>query len=700
MMIQPGNPFPLGVCFDGKGANFALFSAHAERVDLCLFNAAGDHEIRRITLPQYTNQVWHGYLPEIELGTLYGYRVYGPYEPHNGHRFNHHKLLLDPYAREIKGTMLQVDAHLGYDKNNTDSDLSFSTIDSAPHMPKCLISAPAAFIEPSVRPQIAWSESIIYEAHVRGFTQKNLALAESLRGTFAGMAQPQVINYLKALGITTVELLPVQSFTSEAFLLNKGLSNYWGYNSLCFFVPEARYSSSGDGFEFKDMVSRFHDAGLEVILDVVYNHTAEGDQLGPTLCYRGIDNASYYRLMPDDPRRYINDTGCGNTLNLNHPRVLQMVTDSLRYWVSVMGVDGFRFDLAPALGREPHGFDPGSGFFDALAQDPILSTVKLIAEPWDIGPGGYQLGQFPCGWAEWNDRYRDVTRRFWAGESNSTAPMALNIMGSNDLFQRFGRSPWASVNFICAHDGFTLNDLVSYEHKHNQANGEENRDGHSANFSSNYGAEGITSDEEINALRRRQQRNLLTSLFLSQGTPMLLAGDEIFHSQKGNNNAYCQDNETTWLDWEMNPMQQNFRDFVAHLIQLRKTHSLLRWPVHLRGYGEREGEVNDHANAVRIVWLNEQAQEMQPQHWHIDELQCFACLLKANADNDIKAKPLLLFFNASIKQMSFNIPNVENTKNWVKRIDTAYETIEQMQARITDTKIALKSRSVILLESA
>ena len=675
-------------------------SAHAERVDLCLFNAAGDREIERITLPQYTHQVWHGYLPEIELGRLYGYRVYGPYEPHSGHRFNHHKLLLDPYAREIRGSLTQVDAHLGYDKHSDDSDLSFSTVDSAPYMPKCQLSAPASLHDNANRPQIAWPDSIIYEAHVRGFTKKNPTIEQALRGTYAGMAQPQVINYLKALGITTVELLPVQGFADEAFLLNKDLSNYWGYNSLTFFYPELRYSSSGKAGEFKDMVSRFHDAGLEVILDVVYNHTAEGDQLGPTYSYRGIDNASYYRLMPDDRRSYINDTGCGNTLNLNHPRVLQMVTDSLRYWVSVMGVDGFRFDLAPVLGRESHGFDPGSGFFDALAQDPILSTVKLIAEPWDIGPGGYQLGHFPCGWAEWNDRYRDVTRRFWAGDNNITSQMALNIMGSNDLFQRSGRRPWASVNFVSAHDGFTLRDLVSYNNKHNDANGEDNRDGHSANYSYNYGVEGITSDPEINALRRRQQRNLLASILLSQGTPMLLAGDEINHTQLGNNNAYCQDNETTWLNWESSPQQQSFRDFVTHLICLRKNNPLLRWPLHLHGYGERDDEIRGNEDAAGIIWLNHDGREIQPEQWQDDDVKYFGCLLKTKPDSQFKAKPLLLYFNATAQDMDITLADVENVDYWIKQIDTAYETIAQMQADFTQTNIVLKSRSVILLESA
>ncbi|NNC99657.1 MAG: glycogen debranching protein GlgX, partial [Gammaproteobacteria bacterium] len=490
--IGPGHPFPLGASWDGKGANFALFSAHAEKVELCLFDSSGDRETERIALPQYTNQVWHGYMPDLEPGALYGYRVYGPYDPHQGHRFNHHKLLLDPYARSIRGTLKQSDSHLAYDKHADAADLSFSTIDSAPDMPKCVVCSPANQPSQINRPRIPWPDTIIYEAHVRGFTISNPDIPQKYRGTYAGMAQQQVIDYLKALGITTVELLPVQGFVDEEFLSKKGLTNYWGYNSLNYFIPDSRYAGADGVSEFRDMVNRFHDAGLEVVLDVVYNHTAEGDHLGPTFSFRGIDNASYYRLMPGNLRYYINDTGCGNTLNVNHPRVLQLVMDSLRYWVAEMGVDGFRFDLASSLGREAHGFDSGSGFFDAITQDPALSDVKLIAEPWDIGPGGYQLGHFPCGWTEWNDRFRDVTRRFWGGENNLLRPMVRNIQGSSDLFHQSCRQPWASINFITAHDGFTLNDLVSYSDKHNVPNGEDNRDGHSANYSKNHGVEGVS----------------------------------------------------------------------------------------------------------------------------------------------------------------------------------------------------------------
>ena len=696
MNIEPGNPFTLGANWDGKGANFALFSAHAEKVELCLFNDTGERELQRIILPEYTNQVWHGYVPEVAPGTLYGYRVYGPYEPHHGHRFNHHKLLLDPYARSIKGTLKQSDVHLAYDKYNTHTDLSFDRTDSAPQMPKCVLTASTQSQTEIKRPRIDWADTVIYETHVRGFTKRHPGVDHSLQGTYAAMAQSQVIDYLKALGITTVELLPVQGFANEGFLQEKGLSNYWGFNSLTFFIPEPRYSSTGTSAEFKEMVTRFHDAGLEVILDVVYNHTAEGDHLGPTYSYRGIDNASYYRLLPDDPRHYINDTGCGNTLNLNHPRVMQMVMDSLRYWVMAMGVDGFRFDLATTLGREMHGFDPGGGFFDVLAQDPVLSTVKLIAEPWDIGPGGYQLGQFPCGWAEWNDRFRDVTRRFWAGEHNLIGQMARNVQGSSDLFDQYGRCPWASINFITAHDGFTLNDLVSYNQKHNEANGENGRDGHSANYSFNYGAEGPTDNPKINSVRRRQQRNLLANLILSQGTPMLLAGDERNHSQNGNNNAYCQDNHITWLNWEMDSDKENLIEFVAHLIELRKNNSLLRWPHHL--HGNDHNRDNGKTNIALLIWLNDKGEEMQHEQWQDHKLQSFGCLLQNESTSGMDAKPLLLYFNASLKSKEFKLPEINNVDHWFKHIDTACETSAQMQTKFCEAKIVLKSRSLVALE--
>ena len=689
--MRPGRPFPLGARLDEKGANFALFSAHAERVELCLFDPSGERELKRIPLPECSNQVWHGYLPGVEQGALYGYRVYGPYDPHRGHRFNHHKLLLDPYARRIKGKIAPSPTHLSYDGQSDAADLSFSTLDSAADMPKCVLDEYGEETPRIHGPRIPWSDTIIYETHVRGFTLKNPHIPEQFRGTFTGMSQPQVINYLTALGITTVELLPIQGFTDEAFLYNKGLTNYWGYNSLTFFIPEARYAHRDSLIEFKNMVNRFHDAGLEVILDVVYNHTAEGDQLGPTFSYRGIDNASYYRLTPDDLRYYINDTGCGNTLNLNHPRVLQMVMDSLRYWVTVMGVDGFRFDLAPCLGRESFGFDAGSGFFDAIAQDPILSTIKLIAEPWDIGPSGYQLGQFPCGWAEWNDRFRDSSRRFWLGEHDLLHSMVCNLQGSGDLFNHAGRKPWASINFITAHDGFTLNDLVSYEHKHNEANGENNHDGHSANHSANNGVEGATDDFEINAIRRRQKRNLLAGLLLSQGTPMLLAGDEAGHSQNGNNNAYCQDNESTWLSWDVDTDHKNLTDFVAHLIKLRKENNLLHWPIHLQS--------DQHISSTTISWLNQQGETIYHDQWHDHSVQRFACLLCSNVDSGEGPTALVMFFNASSDDSSFKLPDINGVTGWKQQLSTAKETTSEMEIDIEGDQLIVEFRSLVVLKS-
>lgn len=692
--IRPGKPYPLGATWDGKGVNFALFSAHADKVELCLFNGSGERELQRILLPKRTNQVWHGYLPDAEPGILYGYRVYGPYEPHLGHRFNHHKLLIDPYARAITGSLNQAAYQFGYQRDSEDQDLSFCTRDSAPYVPKCRVIAPLPKLKDK-RPNISWPDTILYESHVRGFTIANPEIPESLRGTFVGMAQPQVIDYLKALGITSVELLPVQGFMNEGFLQKKGLSNYWGYNSLTFFAPEQRYACSQGIEEFREMVERFHDAGLEVILDVVYNHTAEGDHLGPTLSFRGIDNASYYRLLPEDPRHYINDTGCGNTLNIAHPRVLQMVMDSLRFWVAEMGVDGFRFDLASVLGREAHGFDPGSGCLDAIAQDPVLNQAKLIAEPWDIGPGGYQLGHFPSGWAEWNDRFRDVSRRYWRGEEGLLPELARNIHGSSDLFHQPGRSPWASVNFITAHDGFTLHDLVSYSEKRNEANGEQNRDGHSANYSANYGVEGETDDIEINALRRRQRRNLLATMLLSQGTPMLQGGDERGNSQGGNNNAYCQDNETAWLSWKTeDEHQQSLTRFVRRLIDLRKNHELLRWPSYLHG--------DIHSKGGKLLWLNSQGTQMHREQWQDRGVKSFGYLLTDDAADDSadSIRSLLIYFNAANHDQWFGVPEVERVSAWTLLLDTTSEDGAVLEQEFYPGEgITLTNRSLVVLES-
>jgi len=547
--VWPGRPDPRGARWDGEGVNFALFSEHAEAVELCVFDDAGRRELQRIALTERTDQVWHCYLPEARPGMLYGYRVRGPYRPDEGHRFNAHKLVLDPYAMQIVGALRWSDALFGYAVGHKREDLSYDRRDSASGVPKCKVIDSAFTWGDDRRPDVPWHETVIYELHVRGFTLQHPAVPPALRGTYAGLATAPVIDFLKRLGVTTVELMPVHAFVDDRRLVEKGLRNYWGYNTIGFFAPDARYSASGKVNEFKTMVKTLHSAGLEVILDVVYNHTAEGNEMGPTLCFRGIDNHSYYRLQPDDERRYLDFTGTGNTLDMRHPAAMQLLMDSLRYWVNGMHVDGFRFDLASALARELHEVDRLGAFFDILRQDPVLSRVKLIAEPWDLGEGGYQVGNFPPGWAEWNDKYRDTMRAYWKGDGGLIGEFARRLTGSSDLYGRSGRLPHASINFVTAHDGFTLHDLVSYNDKHNESNLEDNRDGHNHNLSWNCGVEGPTDDPAINALRARQKRNLLATLLLSQGVPMLLAGDEIGRTQRGNNNAYCQDNATSWIDW-------------------------------------------------------------------------------------------------------------------------------------------------------
>ncbi|MGH6945551.1 MAG: glycogen debranching protein GlgX, partial [Geminicoccaceae bacterium] len=525
--MRPGTPYPLGATWDGRGVNFALFSANAAKVELCLFDTTGRRELARVALPEYTDQVWHGYLPEARPGLLYGYRVHGPYEPREGHRFNPHKLVLDPYAKALHGALRWSDVHFGYRFGGPREDLSLDRRDNARGMPKCRVVDPAFTWGGDQRPRIPLDRSIIYEVHVRGVTMRHPEVHPPLCGTYAALGSRPIIDYLARLGITAVQLLPVHAYIDDRPLVVRGLRNYWGYNSVGFFAPDQRYAVGDPVNEFKTMVARLHQAGIEVLLDVVYNHTCEGNHLGPTFSFRGIDNASYYRLVPGDERLYIDETGCGNTVNLSHPRVLQLVMDSLRYWVQEMHVDGFRFDLAATLAREPHGFDAGSGFLDAIRQDPVLGRVKLIAEPWDLGPGGYQVGNFPPGWLELNDRFRDCARRYWKGDLGMLPELASRITGSADLFEHGGRRAWTSVNKITSHDGFTLEDVVSYDAKQNQANGEGNRDGHSANYSWNHGHEGATDDPEILELRRRQKRNLVATLLLSQGTPMLLGGDEL-----------------------------------------------------------------------------------------------------------------------------------------------------------------------------
>ncbi|MCV6605872.1 MAG: glycogen debranching protein GlgX, partial [Porticoccaceae bacterium] len=568
-------------------------------------------------------------------------------DPQEGHRFNPNKLLIDPYAKELRGDFSWNEAHFGYHRGDPGEDLSFNHWDSAPWVPKSVVSAPFDGAA-AVKPQVPWADTTLYELHTRGFTICHPEVPELMRGSFAGLSQAKVIEYLKALGITSVELLPVHAFIDEHFLMEKGLSNYWGYNSLSFFAPHSRYLSSGDIGEFRRMVDCYHDAGLEVILDVVYNHTCESNHMGPTLSFRGIDNASYYRLQSEQPRYYLNDTGCGNTLNTTHPRVMQMVMDSLRHWSGAMGVDGFRFDLAAVMGREPHGFNREAAFFQALNQDPQLARCKFIAEPWDIGPGGYQLGNFPAGWGEWNDTYRDTVRRFWRREPGNLPTFARRIHGSSDIFERSGRKPWASVNYVASHDGFTLRDLVSYQQRHNEANGENNRDGHRENLSDNFGVEGNTDNPEINANRRRQQRNLLATLMVSQGVPMLQAGDELGRSQSGNNNAYCQDNPLSWLDWNLGDDALMLRQFVTQLLELRRLYPALQCPYYLHSPADRD--------QVSIAWLNSDGEPMRDEHWREHHNYLLGYML-----TDCEGTTLLTIINNECQPQPFCLPE---TGDW------------------------------------
>ncbi|MDR3415318.1 MAG: glycogen debranching protein GlgX [Nevskia sp.] len=646
-----GSPYPLGATWDGSGVNFAVFSAHAERVELCLFDSSGRREVRRLPLPECTDEVWHGYLPHAKVGQLYGYRAHGPYDPAQGHRFNPHKLLLDPYARRIAGSLSWSDSLYGYRVGSQREDLSFDRRDSAACMPKAVVVDPAMSWGEDRPPRTRWSRTVIYEAHLRGLTMLRQDIAAAERGTFAGLANPRVIEHLVRLGVTTIELLPVHAFVQDRFLVDRKLSNYWGYNTLAFFAPEPRYLSDGSLGEIRTAVHRLHAAGIEVLLDVVYNHTGEGNELGPTLSFRGLDNLSYYRLLPDNRRRYINDTGCGNTVNVCHPRVIQLVMDSLRYWVEVFHVDGFRFDLCTTLGREPEGFSPESGFFDALRQDPVLSQVKLIAEPWDVGLGGYQLGRHPPGFAEWNDRFRDDTRRFWRGDGGMRGALAGRLHGSAEFFDHHKRRPWASVNFVTAHDGFTLEDLVSYSGKHNLANGEDNRDGHSENFSSNYGVEGPTTDAEILRRRGAVKRALLTTLLCAHGTPMLVAGDEFGHTQNGNNNAYCQDNRTSWINWALadTPAARDLQRLVRRLTAARREHPSLQRARFLHGREEPAPGLSD------ITWFNLQGEVMTGDGWQ-DGNGRDLVLRRAVRVDDGQVDVSLLLLNGAAEPRTFRLP--------------------------------------------
>jgi glycogen operon protein len=653
--------------------NFALFSENAERVELCLFDPSGRREVERIEAREHTDQIWHCYLPHCRLGQLYGYRVYGPYDPGSGHRFNPNKLLLDPYAKATVGPLDWSYPHFGYRPGDGEEDLAFDERDNAAGMPKCKV-VNTAFTWDDDRPlRTPWDETIIYELHVKGFTKLHTSIPEELRGTYAGLASAPAIEHLKMLGVTAVELMPVHFFVDDKPLVERGLSNYWGYNSIGFFAPDMRYSATGSISEFKAMVKRLHSAGLEVILDVVYNHTAEGNHLGPTLSFRGIDNAAYYRLVPDDRRFYMDFTGTGNTLNMMHPRVLQLIMDSLRYWILEMHVDGFRFDLASALARELHEVDQLSSFFTIIHQDPVISQAKLIAEPWDVGEGGYQVGNFPVGWTEWNGKYRDAVRAYWNGGGGRVNELAYRLTGSSDLYERGGRRPHASINFVTAHDGFTLRDLVSYEEKHNEANGEDNRDGESYNLSHNYGVEGPTDDVEIRRLRARQRRNFMATLLLSQGVPMILSGDEMGRTQRGNNNAYCQDNEVSWLDWELSTLDRNFLAFVRRMIRLRKDHAVFRRRRFFQGR-ELRG-----AGAKDITWLTPAGREMTDEEWGSSLVRALGLQMSGllEGEHDAQGRPAVdddfcLLFNADQEEVAFGLPSVPEEARWQILMDTAY----------------------------
>lgn len=667
--ITEGHPFPLGATWDGQGVNFALFSAHATKVELCLFDKTGKNELERIELPEYTDEIWHGYIPHAAPGQVYGYRVYGPYDPQAGHRFNHHKLLIDPYAKQLVGTLEWNDAIFGYTIGSPDLDLSFDERDSAPYVPKSKVVDSSFDWEDKKEYRVPVSDTVIYEAHVRGISMRHPDIGTNERGTFAGLANKTLLNYIKNLGVTSIELLPVHAFVNENHLAEKGLSNYWGYNTIAFFTPHPTYLASGHHSEFKEMAREIHAAGLELILDVVYNHTAEGSELGPTLSLRGIDNSTYYRLMPDNRRYYMNDSGTGNTLDLAHPCALRLVTDSLRYWVTEMGVDGFRFDLGTILARKKNGFSERHGFNLVCRQDPLLSQVKLIAEPWDCGIGGYQVGAFPPGWMEWNDRFRNTARAFWRGDSGQVPELANRLTASGDLFNQRGRRPSSTVNFITAHDGFTLNDLVSYNEKHNEANGDENRDGGDNNLSCNYGVEGPTNDDAINAFRKRQIRNLLSTLFLAQGTPMLLAGDEFAHTHQGNNNVYCQDNEISWLNWDLEKENRDLVLFTQHLLKIRHQHPLLRRGRFLVGAYNEELGVKD------VTWLTTRGDEMTQGDWDNMDNAFLAMVMDGRAQpSGVRRKAddatLLLVVNAHATPVNFRLPSSPKGCAWTRLVDT------------------------------
>ncbi|AJP71166.1 glycogen debranching protein GlgX [Sphingomonas hengshuiensis] len=686
--LAPGSPYPLGSTFDGLGVNFAVFSAHAETMELCIFEPTGRREIRRYELPEVTDEVFHGYLPEARPGLLYGFRAHGPYRPEEGHRFNPNKLLLDPYAKKIHGQVRWTDALHSYRVGSRRGDLSFDRRDSAPAMPKAVVTTGAFDWRGDRRPNTPWSETVIYEAHPKGLTQLLEEAPVNERGTFAALSHPKVIAHLQRIGVTALELLPVHAFVQDRRLQEMGLANYWGYNTLAFFAPEGRYLAYGSGEEIRIAVRRLHAAGIEVILDVVYNHTAEGSELGPTFNFRGLDNRTYYRAVEDNPRYCVNDTGTGNTLDLSHPRVLQMVADSLRHWAESYHIDGFRFDLGVTLGRDGNnGFDPRSGFFDVLRQDPVLNQLKLISEPWDIGPGGYQLGHHPPGFAEWNDKFRDSTRRNWRGDDGQRPEFASRIAGSADLFDRRARRPWASVNFITAHDGQPLADVVSYEGKHNEANGEDNRDGHSDNNSCNWGAEGPTDDPKIQEIRDRVARSMLATLLLSLGTPMLLGGDEFGRTQHGNNNAYAQDNALSWFDWSQIESDRGhaLSDFVRRLTAIRRYYPLVRAGHFLHG------EVEVEPGLLDIDWFDERGEHLSDADWENAQGKALV-MRRVRRCEDGRIEAVTMMMNASHEPLVFRFPPPGFARRLV--IDSADP---QAPERDVGDEIEVKDRAVVLV---
>jgi len=679
----------LGAHHDGGGVNFAVFSENATRIELCLFSPDGINELSRITLPERTGSIWHGYVEGLPIGTLYGYRAHGSYAPEAGHRFNPNKLLNDPYTREYFGQWTNHTATFGYNLESSGDDLSFNRSDSAPHVPKSVVSNPNMFADLAAGRHSRSDNDLIYEANVKGLTQQHPLVSDELRGTYEGLVSDPIIDHLHRLGVKAIELMPVHGFIDDSFLLDRGLKNYWGYNSIGFFAAEPRYFGPSGLAGFRQMVDRFHEAGIEVILDVVYNHTAEGDHRGQTLSFRGLDNASYYRLLTGQPRYYVNDSGCGNTLNVSHPNVLRLVLDSLRFWVECMGVDGFRFDLATSLGRENHGFDPRGGFFDALRQDPVLTRVRLVAEPWDIGPGGYQLGGFPYEFSEWNDSYRDTVRRYWRGDEHSSQELGARLLGSADKFDRAGRRSWSSINFVASHDGFTLADVTRYSSRQNESNLENNEDGHQSNFSDNCGVEGDTDDPEIIATRDRRIRNILATLFLSQGTPMLLAGDEIGNSQEGNNNAYCQDNDIGWVNWDR--ADNELLDFVEKLSAFRRTHRSVRQTNFLHGAIREADGLPD------VEWTDFSG---GPLHWRDPGLSNFCVTLRCSAglpqtsDDDT----VLLAFNRSDQALDVTLPSPGFGIHWVRVLDTDHPGLaaegEAATARVAALSVVAFSREM------